>query len=508
MDLVGYVLWDDGKPAADVVVSDGFGCTKTDANGIYQMKRHKDARHVMLSFPSTAEITTKRNQVPDFFHSIRSSVSGVIRHDFSLVRRKSATPNRFQVIVIADSQIRLSKFGEFFSSKICPDINKTVSESNLPTIAITCGDDGDDNLWHKSHDNEDMTYQTVADCYGVLSVPCFHCAGNHDHDKSHSVPVASDTDSKDYYSYYYESIKAFESAFNPVDYSFNYGKVHFVVMDNIRYYARSTYDYGFTEEQIEWLRQDLSHVPTTMAVVVSIHASYYKRSWKHNKEAFAKLLKPYANKVLLIGHSHLNRYSEFEDANGGKMTEWMLATPMGVFYRTSCNHTGEPSGYGVMTISGTDIIDRYYKSALYDRDYQGRLYDPSCFSTWKTEKDSDGVAWRDKVVGVVFDKTATNTGQADQWTVELWEDGVYTQTMTRYTGKDYGVYDLLVKTDFKSKYLSIDEHPNVVLYKAKPKSKTSVKKMRLVDWKGREFWVTDVTTSMDHMLTGMENGGK
>jgi hypothetical protein len=32
--------------------------------------------------------------------------------------------------------------------------------------------------------------------------------------------------------------------------------------------------------------------------------------------------------------------------------------------------------------------------------------------------------------------------------------------------------------------------------------------MRLVDWLGREFWVKDVTTSMDDLLTGMENGGK
>ena len=507
-NLVGYVLWDDGSPAEGVVVSDGFSCTKTGKDGIYQMTRHKDARHVMISFPQMAEITVKKNQVPDFFHPIKSSVNGVIRHDFSIVRRKGATPRRFQLIVIADSQIRLAKFGKHFSEDFCPDVNKTVAESNLPTIAITCGDDGDDNLWHQQRDNEDMTYQTVADCYGALSIPCFHCAGNHDHNRQHSVPAAANSKTTDYYPYYYESVKPFEAAFNPVDYSFNYGNVHFVVLDNIRYYAPSTFDYGFTDEQIEWLRQDLSYVPTSMAVVVSLHASYYKRSWVSNKQNFAKLLKPYANKILLIGHSHLNRYSVFDDPDGGKMTEWMLATPMGVFYRTDCNHTGEPAGYGMMTFSGTEVIDRYYKSAYYDRNYQGRLYDTSKFTEWKDAKDSDGVAWRDKVVGVVFDRTATNTGQKDEWTVELWENGEYSQVMTRYAGKDYAVYDMLYKTDFRSKYMSFDEHPNVTLYKAIPKSKTSVKSMRLVDWLGREFWVKDVTTSMDDLLTGMENGGK
>lgn len=506
-DLVGYVLWDDGSPAKGIVVSDGFSCTTTDEAGIYQLTRNINARNVFISFPATAEITVKKNQIPDFFHSFNAAANGVIRHDFSIVRRKTATPRRFQLIVFADSQIRLQRFGEHFSKDFCPDANKTVAESNLPTVGITCGDDGDDNLWHQKRDGEDMTFQTVADCYGALSFPMFHCAGNHDHDKSHSVPAATGTDDENYMPYYYASIKPFEKAFNPVDYSFNYGNVHFVIMDNIRYYGPSSYTIGFTDEQIEWLRQDLSYVPTTMAVFISLHASYYRRNME-NKEELAKLIAPYANKWFFIGHSHVNRYSEFTDEHAGKVTEWMLATPMGVFYRSNVNHTGEPAGYGVLTISGTEVIDRYYKCAYYDRSVQGRLYDTSKFSTWSTESDTDGVAWKDKVVGVVFEKSQTSAGHRDLWTVELWEDDQFSSVMTRYTGKDYGIYDMLLKTDFKSKYLNIDEHPSVVLYKAIPKSKTSKKSMRLVDWMGREYWVKDVTTSMDHMLTGMENGGK
>ena len=87
-DLVGYVLWDDGSPAENVVVSDGFSCTKTDKNGIYQLTRNPKARTVFFSYPATAEITAKkRNQVPEFFHSINAAANGVIRHDFRIVRR-------------------------------------------------------------------------------------------------------------------------------------------------------------------------------------------------------------------------------------------------------------------------------------------------------------------------------------------------------------------------------------------------------------------------------------
>lgn len=502
-DLVGYVLWDDGTPAKGVVVSDGFSCTATDEKGIYQLTRNTRARNVFLSFPQMAEITVKKNQVPDFFHSINAKANGVIRHDFTIVKRKGAVPRRFQLIVFADSQIRLKSFGEHFSNDFCPDANKTVAESNLPTVGITCGDDGDDNLWHQKRDGEDMTYQTVADCYGALSFPMFHCAGNHDHDRSHSVPAAEGSATKDYYDYYDASVAPFEKAFNPVDYSFNYGSVHFVIMDNIRYYGPSSYDIGFTDEQIEWLRQDLSYVPTTMAVFVSLHASYYRRNMQ-NKEKFASLLAPYANKWLFIGHSHVNDFKpSFDDPQGGKMTEWVLATPMGTFYRADINQTSEPAGYGVVTVSGTEVIDRYYKSAYKQREEQGRMYDTSCFTYWKSEKDTDGIAWKDKVVGVVFDKTYIN--MTDQWTVELWEDDKFSTVMTRYKGLDYAVFDCINATDLSRLTAS---QASVTLYKATPKSKSSKKKMRLVDWLGREYWVTEMTTSLKNEITGLENSGK
>ena len=48
----------------------------------------------------------------------------------------------------------------------------------------------------------------------------------------------------------------------------------------------------------------------------------------------------------------------------------------------------------------------------------------------------------------------------------------------------------------------------MTLYKATPKSKSSKKKMRLVDWLGREYWVTEMTTTLEDEITGLENGGK
>ena len=77
--------------------------------------------------------------------------------------------------------------------------------------------------------------------------------------------------------------------------------------------------------------------------------------------------------------------------------------------------------------------------------------------------------------------------------------------MTRYKGIDYAVFDCINATDLSKLTAS---QSSVILYKATPKSKSSKKKMRLVDWLGREFWVTEMTTTLEEEITGLENGGK
>ena len=50
--LYGLVTDTSGNPIPGVVVSDGYGCVTTDANGVYQMERYKKARFVHYSTPA------------------------------------------------------------------------------------------------------------------------------------------------------------------------------------------------------------------------------------------------------------------------------------------------------------------------------------------------------------------------------------------------------------------------------------------------------------------------
>ena len=73
--LYGLVTDTSGNPIPGVVVSDGYGCVTTDANGVYQMERYKKARFVHYSTPagyaSTRRQTTTRSSTPR--SSIRTS---------------------------------------------------------------------------------------------------------------------------------------------------------------------------------------------------------------------------------------------------------------------------------------------------------------------------------------------------------------------------------------------------------------------------------------------------
>ena len=55
-NLYGVVTDPNGAPVGGIVVSDGFSCVATDANGVYQMPRHADAFHVFYRIPADREI--------------------------------------------------------------------------------------------------------------------------------------------------------------------------------------------------------------------------------------------------------------------------------------------------------------------------------------------------------------------------------------------------------------------------------------------------------------------
>lgn len=87
-----------------------------------------------------------------------------------------------------------------------------------------------------------------------VGLPLFQLMGNHDNKviavSKNDYTVAHDIAAQ----------RNFEYIFGPVNYSFDRGNVHIVAMDNIIFPSHKDYSLGFRDDQVEWLRQDLSYV--------------------------------------------------------------------------------------------------------------------------------------------------------------------------------------------------------------------------------------------------------
>ena len=86
-------------PFRGVVVSDGFTCTQTDAEGQYVLTRNAESGFVFYSLPSGYKVNMhKTYKLPKFFTKLKPETA---RYDFTLTAL-DAPETRFDLICIGD----------------------------------------------------------------------------------------------------------------------------------------------------------------------------------------------------------------------------------------------------------------------------------------------------------------------------------------------------------------------------------------------------------------------
>ena len=182
----------------------------------------------------------------------------------------------------------------------------------------------------------------------------------------------------------------FTELFGPTYHSFDYGSVHYVVMDGCLFapqnegYKNVVGHVGPTE--MAWLENDLKLVPKDMPTVAAIHiplVSTYpeRRSAKaedvpwwitNNAEDVIKVLDKFNVPLVLQGHMHEN-----ERIFRGS-TEFVESVSVsGSWWRTKPGRelavSGEPRGYRIIDVDGTKISHRYMSSAELHVDEPGEF---------------------------------------------------------------------------------------------------------------------------------------
>ena len=195
-----------------------------------------------------------------------------------------------------------------------------------------------------------------------------------------------------------ESVAAWRDIVCPNYYSFNLGKVHYVVLDDIVYlniaYPGETYSEGvagsrnyrgaITNEQIQWLRKDLALVDHATPVVVCLHIPAWSITSNFNYSArldntytLCSILNDYDEVHIVSGHNHCNYTAE--PAAYPHITEHNIAATCGSLWQSAVitgHHIcqdGSPAGYMRWTINGTRL--QWAFKPIHEGERQMRVYD-------------------------------------------------------------------------------------------------------------------------------------
>ena len=366
-----------GVGVENVVVSDGAEVTVTNEKGIYQLKSAKKWGYVFISVPSGYEVPSV-GVLPQFHRALKNSADVVERADFKL--EKVDGQDSYKIFMLGDMHLanRMGDLGQFaqFTSDLTDYMTRHKGEK---MYALTLGDMTWDLYWYLNSYYFPQYLNTVNS--QIKNLQIFHTMGNHDND----FQTRSD----------YDAAVKYVDQICPTYYSFNIGKVHYVVMDDIdcSSYDGSTsrnYVKSLSAEQLDWLAKDLSHVAKTTPVVVAMHAQVFYPTTSgfkidHDQVNTLRLfdiLDGYTVRFV-TGHTHklfnvtpdapIVDGHNFREYNSGSVCAswwWSGNLTPGIHIGTD----GTPGGYGIWDVTGTDF-QCLYKSTGWPEEYQFRSYD-------------------------------------------------------------------------------------------------------------------------------------
>ena len=381
-NLYGRVTSTTGEAIAGAVISDGEWSVQTDANGYYRMKSDLvKARFVTISTPSDCKLSFRKG-VPQIFKRIPRHAKAVVAN-FVLEKREKPL-DKYTVIMMGDPQIRgvgVDSAVYRLKNFVYPDVvalKKEMGATNDNFFAINLGD---------LVFNDMTKFDDFLECASKSGFEMFHAIGNHDHDQTTILDTRFGT-------------MHFEEYFQPINYSFNIGKTHYVIVDNIswtRKDLRQPYDIGLDEFGCKWLEQDLQFVPKEHTIVICSHAQLFRRPLpvhiklpyepdlnsgdKVNFDVYSKILAPYSKVYAWSGHYHYNYGYDYNMTNEVPQLNNIHSICVarccgGLHVSRYLFNDGTPSGYMVVEVEGDDM-KWYYKSEGYDRDYQMNVYAPT-----------------------------------------------------------------------------------------------------------------------------------
>ncbi|MCG2768816.1 MAG: metallophosphoesterase [Anaerolineae bacterium] len=216
--------------------------------------------------PSTGDVGEEALAEPPSAGLVAESITTLMAHDVSLP---------FTFIAIGDTQDKNPK--DTSGSEIFALLIQQINDLQ-PDFVIHLGDVSDRGTAYELDRFDGLITE--------LEPPLVMVAGNHDTKSRRKL--------------FGERYIAPNASTKLMDYSFDYGGVRFIIVDNSDYYL--------TREQLDWLERQLQ---TSKRKIVSMHCPPDYGRWKdmggmYSPEAFMRLMKAHEVDLVYCGHIHLH----------------------------------------------------------------------------------------------------------------------------------------------------------------------------------------------------------
>jgi len=362
---------------ARVAVSNGEDVVLTDHRGRYALPAREDMI-VFVIKPSGWMTPVGDNRLPRFHYIHKPQGSPELKYggveptgplpssvDFPLYRQND--PGHFRVVLFGDPQPYTRQEVYYLAHDVVEELVGVEA-----AFGVSLGDLVGDDL---------TLFDPLNDVIAHVGIPWYNVLGNHDVNLDAPGDELSD--------------ESFERVYGPTCYAFNYGRVHFIVIDDVVADGvdaenEPVYHGGIGPGQLTFIRNDLALVPADRLIVLMMHIPLGS---VEDRDALFELLADRRHTLSLSAHHHVQHHHFFDASEGwqGHGTHHHLTnvTTSGSWWsgwmdEEGIPHTtmrdGAPNGYSIITFDGVDYSVRY-KAARRPANYQMAIYAPDEITT-------------------------------------------------------------------------------------------------------------------------------
>lgn len=322
-----------------VAVTNGLDVVRTDAEGRYALPVTDDTI-ISVVKPAGFQVPLDIHGLPVFHYIHKPQGSpddgflfpgvdptGPLPESIDFPLIEVDEPERFSVIVFGDPQpYTLEQVGHFradvIDTQVVPGGSGASRNIHGAAFGISLGDLVGDQL--------DL-FEPLNEAQGLLGVPWYNVYGNHDMNflSGDSSLTINDPD--------LYADETYERVYGPPNFAFQYGRAHFIVLDNVIYQGydgmrdtdlpgwpngqrpvASNYRGGLRPEQIAFVDNYLDTVPKGDLVVLAFHIPIEGggvHRIPEQRELFG-VLSSHPNTFSMSGHTHIQRHWFFGAEHG------------------------------------------------------------------------------------------------------------------------------------------------------------------------------------------------